>query len=258
METNQIFNWKRFMATLRMELAENGRILLLIVVGIYLFFFIELTVTNLRGRGMYDNVHDPFFFLMFIALITSLGFSKLTTKGKRTDYFSMPSSTLEKYLVNTLVYVIGGLVAVHLCSYLADATRIAVLWPRQSDSFLVPGLSAIPNTAIKWIEPGGTLSLCIPLWVAHCLFLVSMYLIGSIVCPRYSFLKTTVVYILIIIILRIGAGLISGLSSGHLGIGDENMAWKTLHNAFPIAILCWVIGGYLFKRKDVISTKRWK
>ena len=253
---NQTFDWNRFVATLRKEVAENGRTLLLLVAGIYIYFTAELMLINVSGHGMYDNVHDPFLFLMALGIFVSLGFSKLTTKGKRTDYLVTASSSAEKFLANTLIYVIGGLVVVHVCSYLADLSRIALLWFQQSDSFLVPGLSALPNTIIKWIEPDSTFAACLPQWIAHCLIVVSVYLLGSIVAPRYSFLKTSVIFIILFCFIVYG---IIGLNEP----GAEYSRYEKVETVRTLiyfvcgfAVLLWVVCWFLFKRKDAIPHTR--
>lgn len=253
---NQTFDWNRFVATLRKEVAENGRTLLLLVAGIYIYFTAELMLINVSGHGMYDNVHDPFLFLMALGIFVSLGFSKLTTKGKRTDYFVTASSSAEKFFANTLIYVIGGLVVVHVCSYLADLSRIALLWFRQSDSFLVPGLSALPNTIIKWIEPDSTFAACLPQWIAHCVLVVSVFMFGSIVAPRYSFLKTTVIFIIIFCIISYGVIGFNEPAADYIKYEKEKTLRMFVYIACGFAVLLWVAGWFLFKRKDAIPHKR--
>ena len=147
---HQIFSWSRFTDTLRKEFVENGRTLSLVLLAIYLYFTIELVINNYYSNGLSKNVHDPVFFLLFIAIITSLGFSGLTSKSKRTDYLANSSSTVEKFTANTLIYVIGSILAITACSFLADFTRIAILWFHKSETFFVPGPTAFINTVVKW------------------------------------------------------------------------------------------------------------
>ena len=158
---NQTFNWSRFMAALRKEIVENKRMLFFSVIGMYGLLTMMMILGNLIGHQP-DFYTDPEFNFvpkvmvgslttLVVCLSASLAFKNLKTKAGRTHYLSSPSSTLEKFLVNVLIYVVGMTVAYFICAQLADLTRIAALWWFKSDSFIVPGpinfLNSISETA---------------------------------------------------------------------------------------------------------------
>jgi hypothetical protein len=216
-----------------------------------------------------------YMFLGFATMIVaSLAFRKLTRKTGRIEMFTSPSSTLEKFLVNALIYVIGYIVAFFICAQLADLTRIAVLWFFKDEYLIVPGpinfLNLVPDAVdgfgfgsaaeiqgnpAKWM----TINLMIGLLAGPGLFLL-----GSIVWPRLSLLKTfAAVYgiqTIFGITLMIVAMSINDMESvgwwiiNHL---EQIMIAMTIFSIFQL-ILYWGLSWYLFKRKDVISLKWWK
>ena len=281
---NQTFDWSRFTATLRKELVENKRAILFTLLGTYGLLTIIMILGNLSTgttQSVYESIeyYMPqklvYMFLGFATMIVaSLAFRKLTRKTGRIDMFTSPSSTLEKFLVNALIYVIGYIVAFFICAQLADLTRIAVLWFFKDEYLIVPGpinfLNLVPDAVdgfgfgsaaeiqgnpAKWM----TINLMIGLLAGPGLFLL-----GSIVWPRLSLLKTfAAVYgiqTIFGITLMIVAMSINDMESvgwwiiNHL---EQIMIAMTIFSIFQL-ILYWGLSWYLFKRKDVISLKWWK
>ena len=180
---------------------------------------------------------------------------------------------LEKFLVNALVYVIGYIVAFFICTQLADLTRIAVLWFFKDEYLIVPGpinflnlipdavdgfgfgsAAEIPGEPTKWM----TINLMIGLLAGPGLFLL-----GSIVWPRLSLLKTfAAVYGLetilgitfMIVAINLNMETVGWWIINHL---EQIMIAMTIFTVFQL-ILYWGLSWYLFKRKDVISLKWWK
>ena len=277
---NQIFNWSRFTAALRKEVVENWRTILFSILGIYLL----LTLIMILGNFI-DSISDHIvsslmnmvpqktvFFLMAIALmvVASLSFRNLKSKNGRVALFTSPSSTLEKYLVNVLIYVVGSIVVFFACAQLADLTRIGILSLVGADDLIVPGpinfLSAINDTVtgIGSIEPVAKGMRWI-FWLSL-LATPGMYLLGSVLWPRLSLLKTFAAsQILSIVVMIIAITLTNVLIPE-----DEIVNWMknmvesgTLTNWIAIsmgvqAVLYWGLSWYLFKRKDVVSLKWWK
>ncbi len=281
---NQTFDWSRFTATLRKELVENKRAILFTLLGTYGLLTIIMILGNLSTgttQSVYESIeyYMPqklvYMFLGFATMIVaSLAFRKLTRKTGRIEMFTSPSSTLEKFLVNALIYVIGYIVAFFICAQLADLTRIAVLWFFKDEYLIVPGpinfLNLVPDAVdgfgfgsaaeiqgnpAKWM----TINLMIGLLAGPGLFLL-----GSIVWPRLSLLKTfAAVYgiqTIFGITLMIVAMSINDMESvgwwiiNHL---EQIMIAMTIFSIFQL-ILYWGLSWYLFKRKDVISLKWWK
>ena len=280
---NQTFDWSRFTAALRKELVENKRAILFTLLGTYGLLTIIMILGNL-STSTHDAVYESLtycvpqkFVYMFLGLaimiVASLAFRKLTSKTGRIEMFTSPSSMLEKFLVNALVYVIGYIVAFFICTQLADLTRIAVLWFFKDEYFIVPGpinflnlipdavdgfgfgsAAEIPGEPSKWM----TINLIIGLLAGPGLFLL-----GSIVWPRLSLLKTfAAVYGLetilgitfMIVAINLNMGNVGWWIFNHL---EQIMIAMTIFAAFQL-ILYWGLSWYLFKRKDVISLKWWK
>ena len=280
---NQTFDWSRFTATLRKELVENKRAILFTLLGTFGLLTIIMILGNL-STSTHDAVYESLtycvpqkFVYMFLGLaimiVASLAFRKLTSKTGRIEMFTSPSSMLEKFLVNALIYVIGYIVAFFICAQLADLTRIAVLWFFKDEYLIVPGpinflnlipdavdgfgfgsAAEIPGEPTKWM----TINLMIGLLAGPGLFLL-----GSIVWPRLSLLKTfAAVYGLetilgitfMIVAINLNMGNVGWWIFNHL---EQIMIAMTIFTVFQL-ILYWGLSWYLFKRKDVISLKWWK
>ena len=276
---NQTFNWSRFMAALRKEVVENKRAILFTLLGTYGLLTIIMILGNL-SFGRTDVIHDTLdnyiphkvvfgMFSFAIIIVASLAFRKLTTKTGRAEMFTSPSSMPEKFLVNTLVYVIGYIVAFFICTQLADLTRIAVLWFFKDESFTVPGpisfMNLIPDTVTgigcidevaRWMKPNMIVSL---------VFSAGLYLLGSVMWPRLSLLKTFaatyavefVIGIIGIIGISLGKGRLQPMAYWLMDHMQQVMTGMTILYVL-LAVVVWCLAWYLFKRKDVVSLKWWK
>ena len=280
---NQTFNWSRFTATLRKESVENKRMLLFSVIGMYGL----LTMIMILGNLM---THQPDFFTdaefnfipktmvgsiatLVICISASLAFKNLKSKAGRTYLFTSPSSTLEKFLVNVLIYVVGMLVAYFACAQLADLTRIAALCWFKSDTFMVPGpinfLNSISETARSFDELENveriTSFMSIAMWIGL-IANAGLFLLGSVLWPRLSALKTfAALYAFQFVLFLIATPIV-------LAIGDMQAFTKWLIDFVSggrfsismiietcvLAIVFFALAWYLFKHKDVVSLKWWK
>ena len=277
---NQIFNWSRFTAALRKEVVENWRTIVFTILGIYLLLTVIMILGNIID-SISDNIvsslmnmvpQKTVFFMLAIALmvVASLSFRNLKSKNGRVALFTSPSSTLEKFLVNILIYVVGSIVVFFACAQLADLTRIGILSLVGADDLIVPGpinfLSAINDTVtgIGSIEPVAKGMRWI-FWLSL-LATPGMYLLGSVLWPRLSLLKTFAASQILSIVVMIIAITLTNI----LIPEDEIVNWLknivesgTLTNWIAIslgvqAVLYWGLSWYLFKRKDVVSLKWWK
>lgn len=275
---NQTFSWSRFIAALRKEFVENWRTIVFSIIGMYLLLTIGMIYNNIKDSfanqlvNMINNYvpqKEGYAGLVISCIVTaSLAFRNLKSKNGRVSLFTLPASTLEKFLVNVLIYVIGFFVMYHVCAQLADFTRIAVLLPFRSDKLVVPGTINFLNLVNDTVTGIGT-SLVAGMTTALSVNLLSclaMYLMGSILWPRLSLLKTFVAG-QVITLIGLGnvfvAGMYYSTSGPHWGwLYDTFIASKSLWalsgwyiaETFVFGALAW----YLFKHKDVISTKWWK
>lgn len=280
---NQTFDWSRFTATLRKEVIENKRALLFTVISVYGFLTLIMILGNIItgiGDEIYEVMsnHTPQSFvgslLGFVVCVSaSLAFRNLTTKTGRASMFTTPSSMLEKFLVNVLIYAVGIIVAFFACAQLADLTRIAALFLFKSDSFYVPGpinfLNCFSYMAgnIDNIDELADVSTGIKavMWIGI-MSNAGLYLLGSVIWPRLSLLKTfAAVYAIEFAVFIIAAPLFY-----FFGDMESMTKWFIGYitgGKFSISMICimavqtilyFSLAWYLFKRKDVISLKWWK
>ena len=273
---NQTFNWSRFTAALRKEVVENWRTILFTLLGIYGLLSMIMVLGNLviSDEILFNAEHMHYVVILvvltfIICIAASLSFKKLTRKNGRVDMFTSPSSTLEKYLVNALIYVFGFIVAFFICAQLADLTRVAVLWYFR-DRMFVPGpinfLTSLTDVASTVEHPeigmqglGWTVILGL---IAN----AGLYLLGSVIWPRLSLLKTfAAIYAIEIALFILVApffAVFGDMQSFSQWFYDFIMGGK--FSLTLIIILCvqivlyFGLAWYLFKRKDVISLKWWK
>ncbi len=272
---SQTFNWNRFVAALKKEVIENNRTLLFSIIAIYGILALIMIIGNItlgantsRPETMlrYNIVFMVYGFGSII--VASLAFRGLKDKKGRTEFLTSPSSTLEKYLVNVLIYVVGFIVVFPICAQLADLTRILVLWPWSDGD--VPGpinfLNTFHNVAHQqeWWKYDSKVILEITLWLGV-LASPALYLLGSVLWPKLSFLKTFaavyVIEIVIFILAMIGISIFSDMPTAAKWLKglEQNtvMLWYTAFIAIQL-IVYWPLSWYLFKRKDVVSLKWWK
>ena len=261
MNTNQIFSWNRFTAALRKEFAENWRTPALIMVGIYLWYTISMIVTNVNSLdGTYGA--NPFAFSVIAAIMAGLAFHNLKTRQGRVELLTSPSSTLEKYIVNLLLYFVGSFVIFAVSFQLADITRYLVM------SFVNPRLgieSTLPINLVNVFSANLTEQTDIFILIVT-LGVGSAFFLSSVMWPRRSSLKMGVV-VLVIAFLQIGA--IIYLTYHYLG--TDYTVPRNIRNGFfdqlatvgiwidaIIYFLCLVMAWFVLKHKDVITLKWWK
>ena len=274
---NQTFDWSRFMATLRKEFVENWRTIVFGIIGMYLLLTIGMIFNNITDsldnqlvNSINNNVPQKNGYIgLVIACIVgpSLAFRNLKSKSGRVSLFTLPASTLEKFLVNIMIYVVGFYVMYHICAQLADFTRIAVLLPFWNEKLIVPGTLNFLNLVNDTVAGTGTSLVAAMTTVlsVNLLSCMAMYLMGSILWPRLSLLKTFVAgQILTAIVIIIGVAYIAMTFTG------PEQAQSFYYDHMETAT--WIWGGwyivetlvfgtlawFLFKHKDVVSTKWWK
>ena len=274
---NQIFDWSRFTATLRKEVVENWRPIVFTLLGVYGLLTMVMIIGN--AISFDDAVSDAMSETMVpqkvvygilgfsVMIVASMAFKKLTTKAGRIDMMTSPSSTLEKFLVNGVVYVLGFVVAFLILAQLADLTRIAVMHIFGFQGF-IPGVINFTNLGADFIYGLGSDLFKGPLAVTYvwCSLLATsgIYLLGSVMWPRLSLLKTFAAIYAVEFVLGVLAIILIFVFSDMESFG----MWVFMHvdgiMPFLMAVMViqiivgWGLAWYLFKHKDVISLKWWK
>ncbi len=274
---NQIFDWSRFTATLRKEVVENWRPILFTLLGIYGLLAMVMILGNVISFD--DSVSDAMSEGMIpqkvvygilgvsIMIVASMAFRKLTSKTGRIDMMTSPSSTLEKFLVNGVVYILGFFVSFLILAQLADLTRIAVMHIFGFQGF-IPGVINFTNLGSDFIFGLGSSLFNGPMAVTYawCSLLATsgIYLLGSVMWPRLSLLKTfAAIYAVEFVLGVLGVIFIfafSDMESVGMWVIEHRDGFMPLMMTFMVIqlILGWGLAWYLFKRKDVISLKWWQ
>ena len=277
---SQTFNWSRFVATLRKEIVENKRTILFAILGIYVFLSMIMILGNLILHSepvlSYSlKSHSPqkvifFFFSILACVMPSLAFKNLTSKAGRTSLFTSPSSTLEKFIVNMLIYVVVALLMLFVCAQLADLTRFVILKFFESKDFVVPGpinfTNIFSNEVISSFFGGGKFSSVMGLSMFLGLTLnLAIFFFGSVLWRRLTLLKTlaavySVEMILFIIAILIFLAVDMELFGHWMRSSVENgNFFITLCIIYGVlAITFFALAWRWFKRKDVVSLKWWK
>lgn len=272
---NQIFNWTRFIAALCKEVVENWRMLLFSVIGIYGVLAMFMTLGNIiigaTGSDGDIGVRYMFVYMVFSfggIIVASMAFRGLKTKAGRIELLTSPSSTFEKFLVNTVVYVLGFIIAFPICAQLADLTRILILVPW--GKYYVPGPINFIGTihhftsAQDFWEPSAKAWLEVGMYIGA-IAAPGLYLLGSVLWPRLSFLKTFaalyaaefVLFILAMVAIPVFGNMKSFVlwMVEHL-TQSSLMMWLAVFAAVQLVIY-WAVAWWLWKRKDVVSLKWW-
>lgn len=277
---SQTFNWSRFVATLRKEIVENKRTILFAILGIYAFLSMIMILGNLmvhEEHRLYfmQNNYGPqkvifFFFSILVCIMPSLAFKNLTTKAGRTSLFTSPSSTLEKFLVNVLIYVVVAFVMLFVCAQLADLTRFAVLSIFKSKDFIVPGpinfTNIFSNDFMSTFFGGGNYSSVMGLSMLLGLTgNIAIYFFGSVLWRRLTLLKTLAgVYTIEMILILIAVPIFLAVDMESFGrwlrgcVENGNFFITLCIINGVLAIIFFALAWRWFKRKDVVSLKWWK
>lgn len=272
---NQIFDWNRFTLALRKEVTENWRQIGLGMLVLYGVMTLMMVFGNWMSEGReIDGWTSMRYMMVFVAfsmssiVMASLAFRGLMTKTGRAELLTSPSSMTEKFIVNVLIYVVGYTLAFIVITQIADLTRIAVLWWAQSDTFKVPGpinfTVSINKAFSEMLTPSPAKDQYGLFVIAAYLGLVAnagLYLLGSVLWPRLSFLKTfAAVYIIQTVLFVVGIIIIQGLSTPDAVVqmiinNLENGTFATMMLVATVVqlVLFWVLAWVVFRRKDIVS-----
>jgi len=265
--TNQIFNWKRFTATMRKEVAENWRLLVFVALGVYLWYTISMIISNVTTMSGTYNI-NPFFFVIVAAILAGGAYRQFTTRSGRTELLTSPSSTTEKFITNVLLYVVSAFIIFAVAFQLADITRYVVML------LINPKLgieSTVPNNLVEnfnmiqnHVSYERTLVYTV---LIETLGAGSVFLLGSVMWPHRSSIKT----ILAILLIQLSKIIIGGsyvfskygenlyiLPKSALAYTLEMLANINMYFDILFFVLCWIVAWYTVKHKDVITLKWWK
>ena len=174
-----------------------------------------------------------------------------------------PATMFEKFFSRWLVFTFGFLIVFLIAFKLADWTRVAVYmvsYPELKDIIASTPLSHLVGKGQFWT----VFDDCnyFMLGVSAYFFAQSLFVLGSSIWPKNSFVKTfSAIVVVAIIYIAIGSVLAKilfearGVRGVNQNISDEAMTLWTTIIFFGMAIFNWVVAYFRFKESEIIN--RW-
>lgn len=246
MKNNNTFSFTRFGLLFRKDIVENKNLYLLGALVIFGILVILITILGLDHADNYvpnganrhisiDFFNFFFFFMVAFSLIfASVVFSRMNNKAKRIAEIVLPASALEKFIVKWLIVVVFYTVA-----------YIIVFFSANYVSYLIVKLF-YPQVPMIGLSINNDLST-----VVAYLLLQSFYIWGGVVMPKLSFVKTSVLLFICMLVYYIYYCLL-GLVVGELfylrqagTICDERIIYSA------ITVMLWILAYFRYKEETV-------
>lgn len=280
------FSMSRFVSLCRKEMIESWKVNLLrfvMMYGILTIIFVWNGYFEYHNPGWVidkGTAHDPcwefvlviFLWALVIMGILSASFTmeRMKTRTSRTTMLMTPATMFEKFFSRWLVFTFGFFIVYLIAFKLADWTRVAVYtvsYPELKEiiattplSYLV-GNDRYAGEAIMWrvFEDYESFMLA----VSGYLFVQSLFVLGSTVWPKNSFIKTfSALMLIIILFMGVQVAMRHILFAGKNGFFDASVIFSreaieiylTLF-FFALAIFNWVVAYFRFKESEIIN--RW-
>jgi hypothetical protein len=190
---NQFFDMQRWLLLLRKHWGENRKTMLLAVIaiaGLQLVWYFLYLLMN-RGRPLDEFMQLlTFFFGLYLAgcLYASMLFSDLATKPKGINFMMIPASRFEKLLCTLVFGVVLFFIVYTLVFYIVD---IPVVKLANSVPQKVINIFAGPSD--KPFADRNQSFYFLLIFFA----LQSAFALGSVYAPKFSFIKTSLVILII-------------------------------------------------------------
>mgnify|MGYP000319353812 CR=1 FL=1 len=273
------FSAPRFVSLCRKEMVESWKANLLRFVMMYGIMAIAF-VWN--GYFQYNNpeglinrgvTQDPiwifelgaFIWALVIMGLLSASFimERMKSKTNRIAMLMTPATMFEKFFSRWLVFTFGFLIVFLIAFKMADWTRVAVYmvsYPELKDIIASTPLSHLVGKGQFWT----VFADCnyFMLGVSAYFFAQSLFVLGSSIWPKNSFVKTfSAIVVVAIIYIAIGSVLgkilfeARGVRGVKQNISDEAMTLWTTVIFFGMAIFNWAVAYFRFKESEIIN--RW-
>ena len=230
------FSLPRFINLCRKEMVENWKSNVLRMVLMYGVMAVVM-VWNGYFKYRYHNTAyfirhanaDPaweFILISFLCFLFAFGclsasllMEKMKNKTSRLSALMVPATPFEKFFSRWLVSTIVFLVVFLIAFKLADYTRVSIyslIYPEVKEVILPVNLGDLVGSGKRWFLFNETYELIFVLSI-YC-FIQSLFVLGSSVWPKNSFLKTFVAVTIIVLIYVV------------VGIAVGNMLFNGSHN----------------------------
>ena len=196
-------------------------------------------------------------------LSASFIMERMKTKTNRIAMLMTPATMFEKFFSRWLVFTFGFLIVFLIAFKLADWTRVVVYmvsYPELKDIISSTPLSHLVGKEQFWT----VFADCnyFMLGISAYFFVQSLFVLGSSIWPKNSFVKTfSAIVVVAIIYIAIGSALAKilfearGVHGVNQDISDEAMTLWTTIIFFGMAIFNWVVAYFRFKESEIIN--RW-
>lgn len=188
---DKYFNNRRFSLLCKNEVVSNYKswgIYFVTIIGVYLFFSFISVATNRYTPYGYDpnsmNYMFPGFLFLGGYIVSSLTFSDINDKFKSSLWFSLPGSTLEKYLVGVLISSIG------YALFLITAFVIASIFSKTVTTLIFGTGVAVFNPFTLGVGPDVEGTEYMFIIILSYMLTNALFIVGSIVFQSAAFIKT--------------------------------------------------------------------
>ncbi|MEY8721833.1 hypothetical protein AALN73_11785 [Bacteroides stercorirosoris] len=273
------FSAPRFVSLCRKEMVESWKANLLRFVMMYGIMAIAFVWNGyfqynhpegLINRGITQDPIWTFELGAFVWALVIMGLlsasfimERMKSKTNRIAMLMTPATMFEKFFSRWLVFTFGFLIVFLIAFKLADWTRVAVYmvsYPELKDIIASTPLSHLVGKGQFWT----VFDDCnyFMLGVSAYFFAQSLFVLGSSIWPKNSFVKTfSAIVVVAIIYIAIGSVLAKilfearGVRGVNQDISDEAMTLWTTIIFFGMAIFNWVVAYFRFKESEIIN--RW-
>ena len=203
------------------------------------------------------------FLFGFGCLSGSLTMEKMKSKTNRLSALMTPATPFEKFFSRWLVSTVVLLVVFFITFELADYTRVLVyslIYPDVKEVILPVNLGDLVGSGKRWYLFHKTYELTLVLSI-YC-FVQSLFVLGSSVWPKNSFLKTFVSVTIIVLIyvlvgMLVGDMLFSGSSKdyGYIfsSITKEQVTVMVTVGFMLFAFVNWTLAYFRFKESEIVQ-----
>ena len=269
------FSLPRFMNLCRKEMVENWKSNVLRMVLMYGVMAVVMVWNGyFRYRGTYNYQEDPAWIFLLVTFIWALwGFGclsasftmeKMKTKTSRTSMLMVPATPFEKFFSRWFVFTVVFLV-IFLISYkLADYTRFIIYslaYPEEKDFIIPVDLSHLVGERKTYYTLCRT-GLQFGALLSAYFFVQSLFVLGSSIWPKNSFLKTFASGTVIAIVYFLLAVFMSKmfLENGNYysenvftGMSEDTAMSIMIVVGIFFTLMNWTLAYFRFKESEIVN-----
>lgn len=271
------FSFKRYCDMIMLSLTANGRklfmqicVLAAIIIGTMLLaVYTNIDCYEWSQSYGHNPATDPMWgrlltlymvlaaFTLIIAASNAMDW--MGTRNQRINTLMVPATQLEKYAARFTIYIIGSTIVFNLLFILADFIRIGVT-PLMCDTQW-DGIHSILKIFNHVEDPDRT-SHTISIFIASVIIcLQALYLLGSTIWPKNSFIKTSMALTVIITVLTFFIWHMTNALFNYAVYSYPREAHGTANLTIFVVftslttLYCWILGYFRFKESETIQ--RW-